>query len=288
MEFRRQVTFLSVCVAALAVVATLTGIFSSRGPGEYQFTSLYGQALTIYGRGVYGGNTTSAVLQAIPQDIVTLVLAVPLLLGALWSARRGSLRGRLLLAGTLAYFLISYSMYTFIAMYNRLFLVYVALMSTSFFAFLLTFWSFDPAALKARFSDRLPVRFIGRYLMTLSVITALLWLRRVVPSLIAGTVPLEVEHGTTLPVQAIDLAFVLPSVFLAGWLLVRKVPLGYLLAPILAVASALIMAALFGKGVSMNLGGIAGTVPIMVMAGIFFLLSLASSALLLRNLDEGS
>jgi len=248
--------------------------------------SIYGQTITIYGKGVYGNNSVSAVLQAIPQDIVTLGLGIPILIISLFLARKGLIKGRLLLGGTLGYFLITYMMYTFIAMYNRLFLVYVALMSASFFAFVLTLLAFDIEKMSSYFSNKLPVRFAGGYLMFSTAIIGLLWLARVIPTLIDGSVPLEVEHGTTLTVQAFDLAFFLPGIFLSGLLLIKKKPFGYMLAPIATVTNALIMAALLSKGISMNLAGIEGTLPLIIMTSLFGLLAIVSLLLIFRNVNE--
>jgi len=80
MKFRKTISLLVFCIAALSLIATTCGIFSKQGPGEYEFTSIHGQTITIYGKGIYCSNSVSAALQAIPQDIVTLVLGIPILL----------------------------------------------------------------------------------------------------------------------------------------------------------------------------------------------------------------
>jgi len=69
MKFRKPISLLVLCIAALSLIATTCGIFSKQGPGEHYFTSIHGQTITIYGKGIYGNNSVSAVLQAIPQDI---------------------------------------------------------------------------------------------------------------------------------------------------------------------------------------------------------------------------
>ena len=286
MKFKKSISLLVLCTAALSLIATICGIFSKQGPGEYSFTSIHGQTITIYGKGIYGSNSVSAALQAIPQDIVTLGLGVPILVISLFLARKGLIKGKLLLGGTLGYFLITYMMYTFIAMYNRLFLVYVMLMSASFFALVLTFLSFDIEKIGSCFSSKLPVKFAGGCLMFSTAMIGFLWLARVIPSLIDGSVPLEVEHGTTLTVQAFDLAFFLPGIFLSGFLLIKKKPFGYMLAPIATVTNVLIMAALLSKGISMSLAGIEGTLPMIVMMSLFDLLAIASLILIFRNVNE--
>lgn len=217
---------------------------------------------------------------------MTLCIGIPILLISLFLARKGSIKGRLLLGGALGYFLITYMMYTFIAMYNRLFLVYVALMSASFFAFILTLLAFDVEKMSSYFTNKLPVRYAGGYLMFSTLMIGFLWLARVIPTLIGSSIPLEVEHGTTLTVQAFDLAFFLPGIFLSGLLLIKKKPFGYMLAPIATVTNALIMAALLSKGISMNLAGIEGTLPMIIMTSLFGLIAIVSLFLIFRNVNE--
>lgn len=286
MKFKRSISILALCIGALALIAAACGVFSKQGPGEFEFTSIYGQKITIYGKGVYGNNSVSSALQAIPQDIVTLGIGIPLLMISLILARKGSIKGRVLLTGTLGYFLITYMMYTFIAMYNRLFLVYVALMSTSFFAFILALLALDIEKIRSYFSNRLPFGFTGGSLMFSTAMIGLLWLARVMPTLIDGTVPLEVEHGTTLTVQALDLAFFLPGIFLSGLLLTKRRTLGYLLAPVSTVTIALIMIALLSKGISMSLAGMEGALPMIIMTSLLGLLSVVSLVLILKNVNE--
>jgi hypothetical protein len=128
-------------IAALASLATTTGIYSKGGSGPYKYTSIRGQAVTIYGKGLYQHMSAEVAPQGIAQDYVTLFIAIPLLLISLWLAHKGSGRGRYLLAGTLGYFLVTYLFYTMMGMYNRLFLAYVVLMGASFYAFLFTLFS---------------------------------------------------------------------------------------------------------------------------------------------------
>lgn len=97
----------------------------------------------MYGSGIYKNDSLSAAAQAIAQDGVTLVVGIPLLLVSLLLSLRGTIRGRLLLAGALGYFTYTYASYCFLAMYNDLFLVYVLLFSGSLFAFILVFRSVE-------------------------------------------------------------------------------------------------------------------------------------------------
>ena len=288
MKYKKIITILVGCIITLALIATLCGIFSTGGNGEYQFKSIHGQKVIIYGKGIYKNNSTLQVMQAIPQDIVTLGLGIPLLVISLFLARKGLIKGRFLLGGALGYFLVTYTMYVFICMYNRLFLIYVALISLSFFAFTLTLMSFDIDKMNSYFKEKVPVRFVGGVLLFAASIVGLLWLSTTIPTLINGTIPVALEHLTTLPVQAIDLAIFLPSTFIAGMLIIKRRAMGYLLAPMATIFLVLIMLALFSKGVSMTIAGFDGTMPLMVMTFILDLIALSSTICILKNIKEPS
>lgn len=70
------------------------------------------------------------------QDMVTLVVAVPLLLlGLVWEMR-GSLRGRVLWLGMLFYAMYGYLFYAVAAAFNQFFLLYVATFGLPLYALL--------------------------------------------------------------------------------------------------------------------------------------------------------
>ncbi|EMR02744.1 hypothetical protein [Cesiribacter andamanensis] len=280
-----NVRILVLCIALLAALASGAGIFSSQGPGPFAHTSIRGQAIPIWGRGIYQHMSAEVAPQGIAQDWVTLVLGIPLLLVALQLAARGSLRGRFLLAGTLGYFLVTYLFYTVMGMYNALFLVYAALLGCSFFAFALVMLSFTRASLPLQFGPAAPLRLAGGFLVGIAASIALLWLSIVVPPLLDGSiVPLQAEHYTTLVVQGLDLGLLLPLAIVAGLLLLRKKPMGYLLGPVYLVFLALLMTALTAKVVAMAWLGYP-VIPVIFIIPSFWLLTLLLSYRLLKNID---
>ncbi|WP_018477587.1 hypothetical protein [Pontibacter roseus] len=286
MKQKSVISLLVVLIALAAAVATLTGILSTEGPGPYQHESIRGETVTIYGRGVYQHMSAEVAPQGIAQDYVTLLLGIPLLLLALLWARSGSLKGRLLLAGILGYFLVTYLFYLLMGMYNALFLVYVFLLGTTFFSFLLTLFSLDRKQLPSAFLASTPNRLTGGFLIFVTVSIALLWLGIVVPPLLEGTVvPVQVEHYTTLVVQGLDLGLLLPSGFVTGMLFIRKRTWGYLFAPVYFVFLSLLMTALTAKVVAIALLDY-NVIPVIFIIPTFNLLTVLSSVFLFRNIRE--
>lgn len=282
------ISILVVIIAIAAAVATTTGIMSSAGPGPHPYETIRGDTVTIFGKGVYEHMSAEVAPQGIAQDYVTLLLGIPLLLIALLASRSGSIKGRLLLTGILGYFLVTYLFYLLMGMYNVLFLVYVLLLATSFFAFLLSLLSIDRHALSSCFLPSAPIRLSGGFLLFITASIAFLWLSIIVPPLLDGTVvPGQVEHYTTLVVQGLDLGLLLPAGFVAGILFIRKRPFGYLLVPIYFVFLSLLMTALTAKLVAMAQLGYS-VFPAIFIIPVFNVLSIVLCVLLLKNINNAS
>jgi hypothetical protein len=154
---------------------------------------------------------------------------------AWWAWRRGSWRAGVALAGVLAVFLYNAASMAFSAAYNPLFLLYVALLGASFLAFVLSFVGLDHQGLAAGASERWPRRGLAIFLCVAGLAPLTLWLGDVVGSLAAGRVPELLGSYTTAYTYAVDLAIVVPAVYLAAYLLWRRSPLGYALAATMLV-----------------------------------------------------
>jgi hypothetical protein len=284
MKQTKTITILVFIIAAISAAAASVGIFSRQGPGTYEYLSIRGQIVTVYGKGLYQHMSAEVAIQGIAQDYVTLFIGVPLLLISLFIARKGSLKGRFILAGTLGYFLVTYLFYLAMGMYNPLFLAYAFLMGASFFAITLTMMSFDVNILPGFFRENTPVKFAGGFLIFNAFSIALLWLSIVVPPLIEGTVyPKGLEHYTTLIVQGMDLGLLLPLAAVTGVLLIRKKPFGYLLGPVYFTFLSLLMTALTAKITAMGMAGY-NIIPAVFIIPTFNLLSIICSILLVKNI----
>lgn len=285
MKYKKTISLLSLFTAVLSLIGAAVGVFGNQGASR-QFTSLHGEVVTLYGRGLYQNDSVSVAAQAIGQDIVTLLLAIPLLLVSLYLARKGHMMGRLLLAGTLGYFLYTYTSYTFYSQYHSLFLLDVALMSMSFFAFTLSMMSFDMAALPACFSDKLPVKTIGGLLIFIASALGLLWLKMIITPLIYHTVPMELEHYTTLTIQAMDLGLVIPVSILSGILLIKQNPFGYLLSTVMIIKETTLLSAITVMMLVQGAAGISVGNGVIAVFILFDLVILTCLFLMMRYVRE--
>jgi hypothetical protein len=278
---RSWITGLSLLISALALLATGAGIFTASDTQHFTFLSLRNEMVPIQGRGLYAYESVSGAAQAIGQDWVTLLVGVPLLLIATYLAARGALRWRLVQAGALWYFAYTYLLMVFGGAYNQLFLVYVVLYSASIFAFLLSLHTIDVSSLPSTFSPRFARRTIAWLVIGIGALLALLWLGRIVPALLTGAVPFGLDSYSTLFVQAGDLGLVVPLAIVSGALLLRRRPVGYLLASVLLVKGATLGLALIAMSVSLAVAGVAiapveaaffGTVALSCLVGTLHLI----------------
>jgi hypothetical protein len=274
-------------IGLLALFAVSMGLFYQR-PGEpYAYTNHRGQRVMINGRGLYYYDTVSMAAQQQGNDLVTLVVGVPLLGISTWLAFRGSLRGRLLLTGTLGFFLYTYMSMAMLTSYNALFLAYVALFSLSLHAFILSMLSFDLADLPRHFSTSLPRGWIAGLLLFVGGFLLLAWLGRIAGPLLQGQTP-ELENTTTLVIQAMDLGLIVPLAVLSGVLLLRRSPWGYLLASVALLKGVTLGLAITAMSVNMALRGVGESWAIVVPFLTIAALSVLMAVRLLQHVDAGA
>jgi hypothetical protein len=172
--------------------------------------------------GLYHRDPPVIVPQAIGQDWVTLLLAVPVLGIALIAARRGSRLGWIAALGVAGYAAYGYALYAFGTRHNELFLVYVAILGASVWALVAGFQAIPEP--RRAVAPAIAWRWVGGFFMAIAALFALIWLSDIVPALLRRETPATVlEWGTpTNGVHVLDLAFVLPILAWTGRRLWRR------------------------------------------------------------------
>lgn len=262
MKPSNAVLWLAGLLAVLALIAAGAGLFWPVAGAPHAFTSLHGDVVDVYGHGVYATDSVMKSGATRGADVVTIVLAIPLLVGALARYRRGSTRGALLLAGALTFFLYVCATNAMSVAYNGLFLLYVAIFSLSFFAWFSMITAIQPIA--ARFPASLPYRGLATFLLLCGLLTGFVWLEPMVGALLRGMQPDLLDHYTTMVTEALDLALIVPSCFLAGVMLWRRDPRGLGVAVPLLVLLLLVGPAVAAMTWFQVADGIVFTLPQMV------------------------
>lgn len=288
MKHKKSITILVICIIILSVIASLSGRFFSSGQGEYKFQSIYGEIVTIYGEGLYRYESTQQKLALGVQDTFTLVLAIPLLLLSLYLSLKGSLKGKLLLTGTIGYFLYSYMSYSFLRMYNPLFLIYVILMATSFFALILCILSYDLEKFSTYVNPKIPVKFIGGFQIFEAIGLLFLWIPFNLKFILDGTIPAHLEHYTTLGYDAIDLGIMVPTLIISAILIIKRRPFGYLLSSILIMQLLTMNTLISVLTIVQVSAGMEIPIVMIAMFPIFTLITLTCLIHILKNVKEST
>jgi hypothetical protein len=284
MKYSTTLKILTLLIGLLALFAAGMGLFYQL-PGEpYPFTSYRGENVMINGRGLYFYDTVSSAAQQQGNDVVTIFVAIPLLIVASRMTFRGSLRGRLLLTGTLGFFLYTYLSMCMLTAFNALFLVYVALFGLSLYAFLLCMMSFDLAALPQHFSERLPRGWIAGLLFLIGGFLTIAWLGKVLNPILQN-IPPVLDNTTTFVIQAMDLALIVPLAVLSGILLLRRSAWGYLLTSVFVLKAIALGLAVSAMVVTMTLAGTPEDSSIAIPFVVITALNLAAAVALLKNVQ---
>lgn len=253
-------------IAVLALITAGFGLFSQGGVGLFEFTTVHGSTVEMYGQGMYRNDSLFAGALFRGTDVVTLFVSIPLLLAGYVLHRRGSLRGGIFMIGVLMYMLYIGVTYTFSAMFNSLFLVYTALFSASLFAVIVVLATFDTQFLAGKVTPGMPRRGIAIFMFVAGLGTLFLWLSELIGPIAAGQAPVNLGPYTTMFTHGFDSAVITPATVITGIFLLQRKPLGYLLAAPLLVLCSLVGVTVIAQTVSQSLAGI--VFPIGVYIGM--------------------
>jgi hypothetical protein len=216
---------LTLAYRASGLIALLLVVVSAGGLA-WGSTSLYGvdpnRAL-----GVSASTAGVLVPGFVAQDVFNLAIGLPILGGALWLARRGSLIGLLLWPGVLFYLAYTYVHYLVGAPFSALFLGYVAIVVLSAYTTIGLVASIDGDTVRQRLSGAVRPRVVGGLLVGLALLTVGQDGGGAVATALAGGAPIDpLARGVWIA----DLTLGVPAMLIVGGLLWRRVSLGYVAA----------------------------------------------------------
>lgn len=194
---------------------------------------------SIANRNLYAGETAWGREAFRGGDVVTLVVAVPVLVLALLSVRRGSLRAQTVWIGALFYFFYTYAYAVFGSTFNDAFLLHIAVFSVSMFAIACALLTVDVGAVAAAFARNGMAKAVGIFLVIVGIGQGGLWLFIVGRNAVNGEVLPDVPVSGQHLVFALDLALLVPMLLVSGVLLARRRPSGFLLGTAMAVMGAI-------------------------------------------------
>lgn len=213
----RAAYVMSWIAAALMVTASLLGLFVE---------GLYREG-TAWAREAFRGG-----------DLVTLVVAVPLLVGSLILVRRGSARARVVWTAMLVYVLYDFGYYVFGASFNDAFAIHIALLSLGIYGLACALPQLDVVGTGERLRNDAVARWVGVVLVVVGAGQGALWLFLLVRYVATGELLHDIPVAGQHLVFAMDLAVLMPALVVSGVLLFRRRAAGFFFGAAMAVMGA--------------------------------------------------
>ena len=199
----------ALATAAAAGLTSAIGVLFRGDGSAATVTSVRGETYDIATAGVYAWNAQRVVAEGVGWDLFTLLVAVPAMVAAAALVARGSVRGRLAAAGLYGYFLYLYLEYAVTWAFGPLFLAFIGTFILAFVGLGLVAADIARDGVVDRFGPGYPTRAWPALLVAMSLVLVLLWSARIVQGLTAGVDGVLLGE-TTMTVQALDLALVVP------------------------------------------------------------------------------
>lgn len=166
---------------------------------------------------------TNELLQSfIANDVVNLVIGLPILLGSMWLARHGKLVGLLCWPGALLYVLYNYIAYMVGIPFSVLTFPYLVLVLLSTYGVFDLLKSIDKKAVQEQLSGSVPVRTAGGILMMFGIMFVFRAIGMIIETNTSQTVLPSSEIGVMIADIVISIFFIT-----GGGLLLRRSSLGY-------------------------------------------------------------
>ena len=167
---------------------------------------------------------TDELVQAfVPNDVATLLVGLPILLGSMWLARRGRLMGLLLWPGALFYVLYNYLVYVLAMPFGAAFLLHVVLLLLSAYTLIALLASIDGSAVQQRLAGSVPERVAGGILAGLGLLFALRAAAVMIGTLASQAAMVDTEVALNVTDMTIG-----PALVIGGVSLWRRRGFGYL------------------------------------------------------------
>jgi hypothetical protein len=260
----KNILLFSLPLAALVVICSLAGLLT---PGFYEAETANWQA------------------QSIGQDVVDLFLIVPCLIISSISSYRNNKKAKLIWAGVMLYLIYTFVLYCFDLHFNRLFVIYCLCLGLSFYSFIYFLVATLREKFNPAFDNKSLIRITGIYFIIIAAIFYFLWLSEVIPAIMKNATPKSLSETGLLTngVQVLDLAIILPLIFISGIFLLKKTSIGFILAPVILTFFILMDLTIGTLAIMMKIRGIESDLALSIGMGIFALFSLV---LLIRFLKS--
>jgi len=289
MHYNKVFHIIIIFILFLAIITSSLGLFYKTAGLPFDFVNQYGDTVKINGNGIYKNDSYFMAPIFKGTDFTILFIAVPVLLFALLiDVKKNTLKTKLFLTSIVSIFLYYSTSISMGVVYNILHLVYIALFSCSFFAFLIGFTLLKSYNIIS--SVKINTNGLKIFLALCGISLFVAWLPDIIVSLINKTSLELIEIYTTQITYILDMAIISPLMFICMFNLSKQNSLGYFLLGIILNMLIFVGIMVINQTIFQSIAGI--ELPknaLITKAGIFILLAIAAiyyDIKLLRNLQN--
>lgn len=281
---KKSLVALYIFSAVTAIISACLGLFYSTGGTSKIVNSIYGQAVTLFGDGVYANDSIMKVGATKGTDIAIIITAMILICTLLFFKNKPY--APFWQCGLLSIILYASTCLAMGVIFNRLFLLYLLQFGCSFFAFIL---SMSDLLKKKSFDSELYSKNMTGTAIFIIVAgcSVLQWLAYIMPVVISGK-PMEIiDIYTSEPTFVIDLAIILPTAIYCGVMLLKKKAIAYQLAPImLTLLTGVAVYVIFQTIMQASLGIVLEFTQLIGLVIVFVILGIIAMALNIKLLKH--
>ena len=266
---------LEIFIISILIIITVVGIGSFNIDKSYIIANQYGNGVEIFGSGIYAHDSYFKAPIFIGSDFTMLFLVVPMAIITLINEiKERTIKSKLALisvVGTILYYSTSI---VFGVTYNAFHLAYIALFSSTFFAFIILLKSIRVDELRRMQKWVLPSRGLSIFLILTGIALFVAWLPDILTSLVNKESLTLIEVYTTEITYVLDMGIISPTIFICLYLLKKKDGMGDVLLAIILNLCSVIGIMLPVQSVFQKLAGI--EIPIQALItklGIFVVLA---------------
>ena len=247
---------------------------------------ILGSCAGILTTDLYINETPNWKAQSFGQDLINLFLIAPSLIAATFFAYKNNTSAIKIHAGINLYLIYTFVLFCFDVHFNQLFFLYCCCLGLSFYSFVYFIYS-NSRYYNENYLNKSRHRLIGFYLITVALVFYILWLAEIVPAIIFNSMPQSViDVGLpTNGVHVLDLAIILPGIFITGILFLNRKQLGFTLGPVILTFFVLMNITIGVLAIVMKFKGIQSDLTLTVIMVILAVISLILLIGSLRNIN---
>jgi hypothetical protein len=240
-NYDKSLHALTFIIIILGVLTSSVGLLYTTGGKPFNFVNQYGDAVKIYGDGLYARDSYFMAPIFRGTDFTILFFAIPVLLVSLiLDIKRRTLKNRLFLMSVISTFTYYSTSIAFGVTYNMLHLAYIALFSASLFGLIIAIGSLDKRQVSESVGVGLPYKGIYIFLALTGIALIAAWLPDIISSLVGGRSLALIEIYTTSVTYVLDMGVIAPAALICLFHLKNRSGLGYVLLGLLLTVCILV------------------------------------------------